>query len=72
MATYTCRYCGWQTSNSNQVNNCVYSPSRSHVWMNATEKLSQYTCRYCGWQTSNPNQVASCGKSSHKSHEWLG
>lgn len=74
MATYTCKYCGWQTSNAGSASYpCNYSPHKHHEWMNATEKLSQYTCKFCGWQTSNSSSASyPCSSSPHKTHEWLG
>lgn len=74
MATYTCKYCGFQTSNASMVNySCNSSPHKQHEWMNATEKLDKYTCKYCGFQTSNASMACySCNSSPHKKHEWLG
>ena len=74
MATYTCKFCGWQTSDArNATSTCSYSPHKHHEWMNATEKLSQYTCKFCGWQTSDArNATSTCSYSPHKRHEWLG
>lgn len=72
MATYTCKYCGFQTTNSHLIQNCRISETKSHVWMNATEKLSSYICKYCGHKSSNSYLVQNCQKNPTKTHEWLG
>ena len=74
MATYTCKFCGWQTGDASGARlGCSYSPHKSHEWMNATEKLSRYTCKFCGWQTGDASGARlGCSKSPHKRHEWLG
>ena len=74
MATYTCKFCGYQTSNAGSASfSCSYSPHKTHEWMNATEKLPKYTCKFCGYQSSNVGSATfSCSKSPHKRHEWLG
>lgn len=74
MATYTCKYCGFQNSNATTASfQCHYSPHKKHEWMNATEKLDKYTCKYCGYQNSNPTTASfQCNSSPNKKHEWLG
>lgn len=74
MATYTCKYCGYQTNSSRDASmHCHNSPYKKHEWMNATEKLDKYTCKYCGYQTNNPRDATMhCHNSPHKKHEWLG
>ena len=74
MATYTCKYCGYQSSNPGSASfNCNSNPHKKHEWMNTTEKLDKYTCKYCGYQSSNPGSASfNCNSSPHKKHEWLG
>ncbi len=76
MATYTCKFCGYQNSNAQSLTSsyCNKSPHKQHELMNATEKLSQYVCKYCGYTNSNPTSLCSsyCSKSPHKQHELLG
>lgn len=73
MATYTCKYCGFQTQNAGSVIMSCYGSRKSHEWMNATEKPSQYICKYCGHTFSQAGSaINGCVKSPHKTHEWLG
>lgn len=74
MATYTCKYCGYQANNPMNANfHCNSSPHKKHEWMNVTEKLDKYTCKYCGYQDSNARTVSNyCNSSPNKKHEWLG
>ena len=74
MATYTCKYCGYQSSSANMAGmSCNKSPHKKHELMNATEKQPRYTCKYCGYQSSSANMAGmSCNKSPHKTHELLG
>lgn len=78
MATYTCKWCAYQSSNPSAVTNgsCSKSPHKQHELMNATEKLGKYVCKYCAYTSSNPSAVinGNCPKSPHpnKAHELLG
>ena len=74
MATYTCKYCGTQSSSASFAgNSCSKSPHKKHELMNATEKQQRYTCKYCGSSSSSASFARnSCSKSPHKSHELLG
>lgn len=78
MATYTCKWYGFQSSIIGGLTSsiCDRSPHKKHESMNATEKLSEYVCKYCGFKGSHPAGVASgtCNKSPHpnKAHELLG
>ncbi|TLD96819.1 hypothetical protein LS71_004270 [Helicobacter jaachi] len=74
MAVYTCKYCGKQSSAASFAkNSCSKSPTKSHVLMEATTKLSKYVCKHCGSSSSVSSFAAnSCSKSPTKSHELIG
>lgn len=78
MATYTCKWCAYQSSSPNTVTSgtCHKAPHKQHELMNATEKLDKYICKYCGYTSSSPLTVVSgtCYKSPHpnRAHELLG
>lgn len=78
MATYTCKWCGYQSSSPSSATSgsCNKSPHKKHELMNATEKLGKYVCKYCARDSSVPSSVISgtCDKSPHsnKAHELLG
>lgn len=72
--TYTCKYCGIQSSNSNIAGaTCIRSPHKKHELMSTTEEQPRYTCKFCGMSSSNSTFAgAYCLKSPHKTHELLG
>ena len=74
MATYTCKYCGKQSSYPSFAgSSCSKSPHGRCELMNATEKQPQYVCKYCGAKSSYASLAGgSCSKAPHKRHELLG